>query len=207
MLVGAADATGCVRNDLPRRAAGVLGQRPVPGCVAPGQRRHGVRLAAQVLQAALVDRFQLGRPALCLTPTLGAVLAPQVTVKPLPKPLLQAGWVRPWRQACQRHGIATRMLSLQRTESALVHNRDAIKPMLYRLRGHRFLLALDNFGTGSSSLSYLRHWPFGKFKIDRSFYGQCRSTTGGNCCGTPVGSHRSGHGRGPVPGRRTRGWR
>ena len=99
------------------------------------------------------------------------------------------------------------MLSLQRTESALVHNRDAIKPMLYRLRGHRFLLALDNFGTGSSSLSYLRHWPFGKFKIDRSFYGQCRSTTGGNCCGTPVGSHRSGHGRGPVPGRRTRGWR
>ena len=167
----------------------------------------GVRLAAQVLQAALVDRFQLGRPALCLTPTLGAVLAPQVTVKPLPKPLLQAGWVRPWRQACPRHGISPRMLALQRTESVLVHNRDAIRPKLYRLRGHGFSLALDNFGTGNSSLSCLRHWPFGKFKIDRSFYDRYRSTTGGNCCGALVGSHRSGHGRGPGPGRRTRGWR
>ena len=86
-----------------------------------------------------------------------------------PKQLLQPGLDSQLLQACRRHGIAPRMLELERTESALVHNMDVIKLMLHRLRGHGFSLALDDFGTGCSSLSWLRHLPFDKIKIDRSF--------------------------------------
>ena len=131
------------RRPAARRAAGALGQRPVPRSVALGSGDTAVRSAAQVLQAALADRFPLGSHALCITPALGAVLAPQLAVKPLPKQLLQPGLASQWRRACRRHGIAPRMRALQRTESALVHNRAAIKPLLYRLRGHGFSLAAD----------------------------------------------------------------
>lgn len=94
------------RRPAARRAAGALGLRPVPRCVALGSGDTAVRSAAQVLQAALADRFQRGSHALCITPTLGAVLAPQLAVKPLPNQLLQPGLASQWRQACRRHGIA-----------------------------------------------------------------------------------------------------
>lgn len=80
-----------------------------------------MRSAAQVLQAALADRLQLGSHALCLTPTLGAVLALQLAVKPLPKQLLQPGLASQWRQACRRHRIAPRMLALRLTEPVASH--------------------------------------------------------------------------------------
>ena len=92
-----------------------------------------------------------------------------VAVNLSPKQLLQPGLDSLLLQACRRHGIAPRMLELELTESALVHNMDVVKPMLHRLRKHGFSLALDDFGTGYSSLSYLRHLPFDKIKIDRSF--------------------------------------
>ena len=41
--------------------------------------------------------------------------------------------------------------------------------MLTRLRMKRFGLAVDDFGTGHSSLSQLRDIPFDELKIDRSF--------------------------------------
>ena len=37
------------------------------------------------------------------------------------------------------------------------------------LRGLGIHIAMDDFGTGCSSLSYLRSFPFDKIKIDRSF--------------------------------------
>ena len=92
-----------------------------------------------------------------------------VAVNLSPKQLLQPGLDSLLLQACRRHGIAPRMLELELTESALVHNMDVVKPLLHRLRKHGFSLALDDFGTGYSSLSYLRHLPFDKIKIDRSF--------------------------------------
>jgi len=92
-----------------------------------------------------------------------------VAVNLSPKQLLQPGLDGLLLHACRRYGIAPKMMELELTESALVHNMDVVTPMLHRLRGHGFSLALDDFGTGYSSLSYLRHLPFDKVKIDRSF--------------------------------------
>jgi diguanylate cyclase (GGDEF)-like protein/PAS domain S-box-containing protein len=68
-----------------------------------------------------------------------------------------------------RTGLASHRLELEITESVLLADSDANLSTLRRLRGLGVRISLDDFGTGSSSLSYLRSFPFDKIKIDRSF--------------------------------------
>jgi len=60
-------------------------------------------------------------------------------------------------------------LELELTESALLTNKDVTFSVLERLKGMGLKLAVDDFGIGYSSLSYLKTFPVSKLKIDRSF--------------------------------------
>jgi diguanylate cyclase (GGDEF)-like protein len=60
-------------------------------------------------------------------------------------------------------------LEVELTEAALVTDRDAARAIVDVLQAKGVRLALDNFGTGHSSLLQLRQLPFDKLKIDRSF--------------------------------------
>jgi len=60
-------------------------------------------------------------------------------------------------------------LELELTESALLTNKDVTFSILERLKGMGLKLAVDDFGIGYSSLSYLKTFPVSKLKIDRSF--------------------------------------
>jgi diguanylate cyclase (GGDEF)-like protein/PAS domain S-box-containing protein len=60
-------------------------------------------------------------------------------------------------------------LVLEITETALVDDAPAVAARLRSLRKLGVRLAIDDFGIGYSSLSYLRHFPFDILKIDRSF--------------------------------------
>jgi EAL domain-containing protein (putative c-di-GMP-specific phosphodiesterase class I) len=55
------------------------------------------------------------------------------------------------------------------TEGVLIENPDETAARLSELRALGVRLALDDFGSGYSSLSYLQRLPFDKVKIDRSF--------------------------------------
>lgn len=55
------------------------------------------------------------------------------------------------------------------TESRLMRDSRAPLEILTRLRLRRFLLSIDDFGTGHSSLAQLRDLPFDELKIDRGF--------------------------------------
>jgi diguanylate cyclase (GGDEF)-like protein/PAS domain S-box-containing protein len=55
------------------------------------------------------------------------------------------------------------------TESALTSNQSRVLDTLQRLAGLGCQLSLDDFGTGSFSLSFLRKLPIHELKIDRSF--------------------------------------
>lgn len=66
-------------------------------------------------------------------------------------------------------GLRGERLELELTESTLVHSFEQASKQLLRLKQWGIRLALDDFGVGYSSLSYLRRMPFDLIKIDRSF--------------------------------------
>jgi diguanylate cyclase (GGDEF)-like protein len=65
--------------------------------------------------------------------------------------------------------VAAARLVLEVTEGVLIDNPEAAKSRLDDLRSLGLKLALDDFGAGYSSLTYLRRLPFDKLKIDRGF--------------------------------------
>jgi diguanylate cyclase (GGDEF)-like protein len=66
-------------------------------------------------------------------------------------------------------GLAPGRLELEVTETTMMHYDDATLATLHRIRDLGVRISMDDFGTGFSSLSYLRSFPFDKIKIDRSF--------------------------------------
>lgn len=71
--------------------------------------------------------------------------------------------------ALQSTELPARLLELEVTESALMHDFDQTQIILQRLSQTGITIALDDFGTGYSSLSYLRFFPLDVLKVDRSF--------------------------------------
>ncbi|ATD67697.1 histidine kinase [Luteimonas chenhongjianii] len=71
--------------------------------------------------------------------------------------------------ACADTGWSTARLELEITESALLLDTDALWECFGALQSAGVALAVDDFGTGFSSLSYLSRFPVGRLKIDRSF--------------------------------------
>jgi diguanylate cyclase (GGDEF)-like protein len=67
-------------------------------------------------------------------------------------------------------------LELELTEGVVVEDADAAEAAIMQLRAHGFNLALDDFGSGYSSLIYLRRFAFDKIKIDRSFLESMEAT-------------------------------
>ena len=73
------------------------------------------------------------------------------------------------RDALSASGLPASRLELEITESALLQDSDTVVATLHRLRALGLRVALDDFGTKYSSLSYLRSFPFDKIKIDQTF--------------------------------------
>jgi len=65
--------------------------------------------------------------------------------------------------------LAPSRLELEITESVLLQDSENTLATLRSLRELGVRIAMDDFGTGNSSLSYLRSYPFDKIKIDQSF--------------------------------------
>ena len=68
-----------------------------------------------------------------------------------------------------KNGVAPHRLELEITESLLIDNPEDMALKLRAVKEIGVSIAMDDFGTGFSSLSYLLKFPFDKIKIDRSF--------------------------------------
>jgi diguanylate cyclase (GGDEF)-like protein len=67
------------------------------------------------------------------------------------------------------HDVPAQRLVLEVTESAVMAEPDAALKVLQRLADQGIDIAIDDFGVGQSSLTYLRRLPVRELKIDKSF--------------------------------------
>ena len=81
----------------------------------------------------------------------------------------QESLVKTVSQILSETGLEAEHLEIELTESMVMHNAEAAIAILRGLKSLGVRLSVDDFGTGHSSLSYLRRLPIDTLKIDQSF--------------------------------------
>ncbi len=151
-------------------------QHPIQGIIPPGQfivpaERTGLikPLTQWILTTALfqAERWRLAGFPLRMAVNLSARLLHDRDLANQIAELLKA------------HHLSPSALILEITESAIVADPGRAKKALGLLREIGVSLSLDDFGTGQSSLSYLKDFPLDEIKIDQSFTHECGTTRSG----------------------------
>ncbi|MDG4811576.1 EAL domain-containing protein [Hydrogenovibrio sp. 3SP14C1] len=83
--------------------------------------------------------------------------------------LMHQGFVQSVAQVLEETGLDPKYLELEVTESFLLQNEQEGIAVLHALKALGISLSMDDFGTGFSSLSYLKKLPLDQLKIDQSF--------------------------------------
>ena len=73
------------------------------------------------------------------------------------------------QEALRDAGANPTLLKLELTESVVLDQVDAVIGRMYQIKDLGVTFSLDDFGTGFSSLSYLKRLPLDQVKIDQSF--------------------------------------
>ncbi|HIQ27459.1 MAG TPA: GGDEF and EAL domain-containing protein [Sulfurovum sp.] len=71
--------------------------------------------------------------------------------------------------ALSQYNLSSNTIELEITESAFLHESDIVIDNITRLQKLGYTFALDDYGTGFSSLANIKTFQFDKLKIDKSF--------------------------------------
>lgn len=123
---------------------------------------HITPLGAWVLSNAVTDMAGLQRSAHGADP-------PYVSVNVSPRQFRDSGFLGEVRKALETPGLAPGSLQLELTETVLMRRDAQIQAVLYSLKDLGVHIAVDDFGSGYSSLRYLRDFPVDVLKIDKTF--------------------------------------
>lgn len=93
----------------------------------------------------------------------------EVSVNVSPAQLLEAGFVNGLLEAAKKYEVDTTKVALEITETFLMENFELVIEKLKVLRKEGFMIHLDDFCTGYSSMLYLKELPITAIKIDREF--------------------------------------
>ncbi len=142
-------------------------QHPQRGLVLPGE---FIPLAEETGLIVPLGEWVLRETCRRARTWLNRGLGPiRFSVNVSPRQFRQSNLVEMVQLVLEETGLPAHLLELEVTETLLMGDvEDAIMKMT-ELRQLGVLLAIDDFGSGYSSLSYLKHFPITKLKIDRSF--------------------------------------
>ncbi|KFF47570.1 hypothetical protein GY26_19735 [Gammaproteobacteria bacterium MFB021] len=91
-----------------------------------------------------------------------------ISINLSPRQLMDSRLLELMLAACARHGVAQSRLQVEVTESAVLSDPARASRMLERMREAGIQVAMDDFGSGYSSLAQLTSLPLDTVKIDRS---------------------------------------
>ncbi|MFD8235483.1 aminotransferase class I/II-fold pyridoxal phosphate-dependent enzyme [Streptomyces sp. NPDC059696] len=123
---------------------------------------HIAPLGSWVLENAVSDIVNLQRLP-------GPARPPYVSVNVSARQFRDAGFIEQVGEALSTPGLEPGSLQLELTETVLLHRDDRLQTVLNTLKELGVHIAVDDFGTGFSSLRYLRDFPIDVLKIDKSF--------------------------------------
>ncbi len=83
--------------------------------------------------------------------------------------LIEQNFAKEFLKTLQKNGIETSDIMIEITERSLIDSFDSTQNVINELRGHGIKCAIDDFGIGYSSLSYLKKLSFNTLKIDKAF--------------------------------------
>lgn len=86
-----------------------------------------------------------------------------------PRQFHQENFVEQVLDVIERTGVNPKRLKLELTEGMLVTNVEDVISKILAIKKHGVDFSLDDFGTGFSSLAYLKRLPLDQLKIDQSF--------------------------------------
>jgi len=117
-------------------------------------------IGSQVLEQTLTDAVRWRENG------LGDLI---VHINISPHQLAQTGFIEEICRLCEQFDWSPSKLGIEITEGTLIDDIQAVSAILGQLRDKGFTISLDDFGTGFSSLVYLKNLPIHRLKIDRSF--------------------------------------
>ncbi|QBB69942.1 EAL domain-containing protein [Pseudolysobacter antarcticus] len=137
-----------------------LGNIP-PNHVVSSAERHGFidELTLAILHQAVMDRAKL----------VAADLPINIAVNLSLHNLRMPDMVEHIIQIVTAKGDKPANFTLEITETCLIEDLATALEMLIRLRMNGFQLAIDDYGTGASTMQFLQQFPTTEMKIDRSF--------------------------------------
>jgi diguanylate cyclase (GGDEF)-like protein len=132
-----------------------------PIAFLPDARRAGLMLALtdSVMRSVVADARRWSQDGMDL----------RVSLNCAPPELLGGALLPRLFDALERAALPPDTLTIEVTEDSFVADPEHARQILHELREHNVQAAIDDYGTGFSSLAYLRDLPVHELKMDRSF--------------------------------------
>ncbi|MEX1197839.1 MAG: GGDEF domain-containing protein [Pseudohongiellaceae bacterium] len=140
---------------------------PKRGMISPGRFIPVAESTGQIIAMGRQVLFQACGDIARFNARTGRNVAVAVNISPMQ--FRRKGFIDDVTRALDDAGLEPRLLELEVTEGVLMRSTDEVMETLRKIRGLGVRVVIDDFGTGFSSLSYLRDLPITRLKIDGSF--------------------------------------
>jgi EAL domain-containing protein (putative c-di-GMP-specific phosphodiesterase class I) len=143
-----------------------------PAGFLPAARRAGLMqaLSEEVARLAVAD----------LRRWRASGMNTRVAINCAPPELMSGIFLPHLYELLEQADVPAECMVIEVTEDSFINEPERARSVLYDIRAHNLQISIDDYGTGFSSLSYLRDLPVQELKMDRSFISALRDDERGH---------------------------